>query len=368
MADLRLVVNYSAPSAGFTRACPIQTTFTAVPFNIDFKALEGSNLADTPFRPTGVYIDNTQSANPLVIVINELNYRIACPAGASLNLPYPAPAYSTASITGNGPASIIFVDYPVQPYSSATGGTQVATAWGTITGTLSAQTDLQTALNAKITNPMAAVGDLIMGTTAGAPVALSIGSTGQVLEVAGGVATWATLSKSDVGLGNVDNTSDVNKPVSTAQAAAIAAGTAFAFSAYKVAALQAIPNGGVITKLTFDTLNFNMGSGFSTATSIFTVPAGGAGKYVFGGVLVWNSPAGADAMSMRLFKNGAQVANLGFCFTGIATDPSFAGSTALMAAVGDTFELYAVGAYTAGTRNVYGAAGTTQFYGYKIAT
>jgi len=31
-----------------------------------------------------------------------------------------------------------------------------------------------------------------------------------------------TLNKSDVGLGNVDNTSDVNKPVSTAQAASIA--------------------------------------------------------------------------------------------------------------------------------------------------
>ena len=37
------------------------------------------------------------------------------------------------------------------------------------------------------------------------------------------VATTKTLlayTKSDVGLGNVDNTSDANKPVSTAQAAA----------------------------------------------------------------------------------------------------------------------------------------------------
>lgn len=221
MADLRLVVNYSAPSAGFTRACPIQATFTAVPFNIDFKALEGSNLADTPFRPTGVYIDNTQSVNPLTVLINEINFRIICPAGAALNLPYPAPAYSTASITGNGPASLVFVDYPVQPYSSASGGSSVATTWGTITGTLSSQTDLQNALNLKIANPMTAVGDLIMGSTAGAPVALSIGSAGQVLKVAGGVATWSTLGKSDVGLGNVDNTSDLNKPISTATQTAL---------------------------------------------------------------------------------------------------------------------------------------------------
>lgn len=37
-----------------------------------------------------------------------------------------------------------------------------------------------------------------------------------------GDLTWQLLDKSAVGLGNVDNTSDDNKPVSTAQAAAIA--------------------------------------------------------------------------------------------------------------------------------------------------
>lgn len=38
-----------------------------------------------------------------------------------------------------------------------------------------------------------------------------------------GDKTWQTLDKAAVGLGNVDNTSDANKPVSTAQASAIAA-------------------------------------------------------------------------------------------------------------------------------------------------
>lgn len=36
-----------------------------------------------------------------------------------------------------------------------------------------------------------------------------------------GDKSWQTLDKADVGLGNVDNTSDVNKPVSTAQQAAL---------------------------------------------------------------------------------------------------------------------------------------------------
>ena len=39
--------------------------------------------------------------------------------------------------------------------------------------------------------------------------------------VAGGAPAWAVITKTDVGLANVDNTSDANKPVSTAQATAI---------------------------------------------------------------------------------------------------------------------------------------------------
>ena len=52
---------------------------------------------------------------------------------------------------------------------------------------------------------------------------ISAGTTAQYWR---GDKTWQTLNKSAVGLGNVDNTSDANKPVSTAQAAAIATATA----------------------------------------------------------------------------------------------------------------------------------------------
>jgi len=65
-------------------------------------------------------------------------------------------------------------------------------AWGSITGTLSAQTDLQTALN--LLAPKAS--PTFTGTVAG-------------------------ITSTMVGLGNVDNTSDVNKPVSTAQQTAL---------------------------------------------------------------------------------------------------------------------------------------------------
>jgi hypothetical protein len=71
--------------------------------------------------------------------------------------------------------------------------------WGGITGTLSAQTDLQTALNGK-------------------EPSITAGTTAQYYR---GDKTFQTLNKSAVGLGNVDNTSDANKPVSTATSTAL---------------------------------------------------------------------------------------------------------------------------------------------------
>lgn len=66
-------------------------------------------------------------------------------------------------------------------------------AWGGITGTLSAQTDLQTALNNKLTDPMTTNGDLITR-SGGSPVRLAIGTAGQFLTVAAGLPSWSTLS------------------------------------------------------------------------------------------------------------------------------------------------------------------------------
>ena len=72
-------------------------------------------------------------------------------------------------------------------------------AWGGITGTLSSQTDLQTALDLKE--------DLI-----------AAGTTAQYYR---GDKSFQTLDKTAVGLANVDNTSDANKPVSTATQTAL---------------------------------------------------------------------------------------------------------------------------------------------------
>ncbi len=72
-------------------------------------------------------------------------------------------------------------------------------AWGSITGTLSNQTDLQSALDGK--EPL-----------------IADGTTSDYWR---GDKSWQVLDKTAVGLSNVDNTSDANKPISTATQTAL---------------------------------------------------------------------------------------------------------------------------------------------------
>jgi len=74
-----------------------------------------------------------------------------------------------------------------------------ATSWGGITGTLSSQSDLNTALNGK-------------------EPSITAGTTAQYYR---GDKTFQALNKSAVGLGNVDNTSDASKPISTSTQTAL---------------------------------------------------------------------------------------------------------------------------------------------------
>lgn len=98
----------------------------------------------------------------------------------------------TGGTAGQKLVKVNGVDFNTQ-WADDTGGG----VWGEITGTLSAQTDLQSALDAKA---------LSSRTVNGHPLTSDV-----------------TVSKSDVGLGSVDNTADTAKPVSTLQAAADAA-------------------------------------------------------------------------------------------------------------------------------------------------
>jgi hypothetical protein len=131
-----------------------------------------------------------------------------------------------------------------------------------------------------MTNPMTTTGDTIYSSSGSTPARLGIGSTGQVLTVAGGIPSWATPSSgtpSFVGC-----------------------------SLYK-ASNQTISN-NTWTTITwsdeyFDTDGFHS---TSTDTSRITIPSGKGGKYLFSGQVSFASN-GSNVRLGRIQKNGSQI-------------------------------------------------------------
>lgn len=91
---------------------------------------------------------------------------------------------------------VVTQNFTLNQANDTTISLDAATAWGSITGSMSAQTDLTTALNAK-----AAAVDLTSHT--------------------GNTNNPHSVTKGQLGLGNVDNTSDADKPISTATQTAL---------------------------------------------------------------------------------------------------------------------------------------------------
>lgn len=95
-----------------------------------------------------------------------------------------------------------------QAWVPASGGGSAA--WGAVTGTLSDQTDLQAALNSEAS------------TRSLADVALNNAKVDKTTQVNGHALSGnVNVTASDVGLGNVDDTADADKPVSTATQTAL---------------------------------------------------------------------------------------------------------------------------------------------------
>jgi hypothetical protein len=115
-------VNYLVPSSGRTHAVPVEGVFSATAYEIDWGQFANANF---PFIPQGVFIDNSAGAGELDVNIyaNGLNgpvfWTVRCPAGAVKSANFPAPNGQQVGITGNGQATVIFVDFPVLPDAGA---------------------------------------------------------------------------------------------------------------------------------------------------------------------------------------------------------------------------------------------------------
>ncbi len=108
--------NYLVPSSGKTHAYTVSQNFSTTPLIINFSIISKDYLAE--FEPQGAFIDNSQGLSPLIITVQNNQYSFSVPAGATQSLQFPAPENQIHSITGNGQATIVYVDFPVLPYSS----------------------------------------------------------------------------------------------------------------------------------------------------------------------------------------------------------------------------------------------------------
>jgi hypothetical protein len=148
-----------------------------------------------------------------------------------------ASTFGALPITGDTTTLYVINDTSLMYRWSGSAYTQInssaVVAWGQITGTLSGQTDLQNALNAKapiasptftgtvsgITKSMVGLSNVDNTSDANKPVSTA---TQTALDLKAPIAsptftgTVSGVTKAMVGLGNVDNTSDVNKPISSA--------------------------------------------------------------------------------------------------------------------------------------------------------
>lgn len=122
------------------------------------------------------------------------------------------------SVNGKvGPVTLTAADVGALPSSYTP---PAAPTWGTIAGKPAVVAEGATAAAAR-TAIGAGTSNLALGTTAGTALAGNYTPPAAPVQSVAGKTGTVTLAKGDVGLSNVDNTSDANKPVSIAQALAL---------------------------------------------------------------------------------------------------------------------------------------------------
>jgi hypothetical protein len=186
-----------------------------------------------------------------------------------------------------------------------------------------------------VTNSMATAittsGDLIYGTGSGTFTRRAIGSTNDVLTVAGGVPTWAAPAGGTPTYVGVSLT-----PTGGSVSISNAAWTTVAF-------------GSEI----FDTDSFHDNT---TNNSRITIPAGKAGKYLINMQTFWaNNATGSRDARLRL--NGVDVDTPQTGYTANASNNAFSSDNVVALAVGDYIELR-VRQDSGGALNLYAANST----------
>jgi hypothetical protein len=149
-------------------------------------------------------------------------------------------------------------------------------------------------VQAALTNPMTAVGDLIIGSTAGAPARLAASTNGYVLTLASGAPTWAAPSAATAALG--DDT------------------IALATTAFVQAAVTAIPQNSQSTAYTLvltDKGKHILHPSVDTTARTFTIPANSSVAYAVGTALTFINQNAAGVVTIAITTDTMRLAGAG---------------------------------------------------------
>ena len=131
-----------------------------------------------------------------------------------------------------------------------------------------------------MTNPMTTTGDTIYSSSGSTPARLGIGSTGQVLTVAGGVPTWATAAGS-------------SGPT---------------FRAYRATSVQSLTI-NTATKIAFNAEDWDTDSCYDSTTN-YRFTANKTGYYQFNTNISFDTTGTVGRNRLWFYKNGSEVTRL----------------------------------------------------------
>jgi len=141
-----------------------------------------------------------------------------------------------------------------------------------------------------MTNPMTTTGDMVYSSSGSTPARLGIGTTGQVITVAGGIPSWATPSTGSTAVG----------------------ATAFTSSTQNTT-----QNVYTVINLNSEAFDTDALHSTSTNTSRLTIPTGKGGYWLVNALTTID--AGGNDVFLQVFKNGSVITGYGQWDNKIAT-------------------------------------------------
>jgi hypothetical protein len=161
MSGYANTTNLLVPSNAQTHCVVTNFTASAEPELINFQSFSLNNFQ---FNPQGAYFDNTQGTAPLVMQVAGLGFTLTIPAGRLVTANFPSPAGLIVNITGAGPVSIFWVDYPLITAGSDNGAQSVEISGTVPVSVVGGQVGIvgNTPVDKSITSTVAGVSTLLI--------------------------------------------------------------------------------------------------------------------------------------------------------------------------------------------------------------